>query len=54
MRTRDGRYRVYLHHDHTAELSDQTGKIILSRTQMYRISQYLAELGIKGDDLIED
>jgi hypothetical protein len=54
MRTRDGRYRIYIYDDHTALMCDQRGKTILGRTEMYKISERLAELDVRGDDLIED
>jgi hypothetical protein len=52
--TRDGRWRVYLHDDHTAELVDRHGHPVTGRVPMYQVGQRLAALGIAVDDLVPD
>jgi hypothetical protein len=51
-RTRDGRWRVYIHDDHTAELCDDRGRLVSGRLPIYEIARRLAELGVAGDDLV--
>lgn len=51
----DGRYRVYLYPDQTAELGDAAQSRLLSgREPLYRIGQALAELNIDPSDLLHD
>jgi hypothetical protein len=51
MRTRDGRLRVYIYQDQTAELVDKHGVTLLGRVPLYEIGRCLAELGVAGNDL---
>ena len=51
MRTRDGRLRVYIYQDQTAELVDEHGVTLLGRVPLYDIGRRLAELGFAGNDL---
>jgi hypothetical protein len=53
-RTSDGRYRVYLYPDQTAELGDDQGRLLSGREPLYRIGQALAELDIDPSDLVYD
>lgn len=53
-RTSDGRYRVYLYPDQTAELGDAEGRLLSARKPLYRIGKTLAELGIDPSDLVYD
>lgn len=54
MRTQDGRLRVYLYTDQTGEISDGRGVLIVHRTVLFRIGQYLDKIGIGFDDLVPD
>jgi hypothetical protein len=48
MRTSDGKYRVYLHEDQTAELCEVRGKtnlLVLGRSPLNRVTDWLAEKG---------
>lgn len=54
MRTRDGRYRVYIHDDQTAALGDDRGRLLTERVPLYEVGRRLAELGVDPDDLVPD
>jgi hypothetical protein len=52
MATTDGRWRVLIFDDQTAQLVDAGGRSVMGdRQPLYRIGQRLAELGFAGDDL---
>ena len=53
-RTADGRFRVYIYRNQTAELCDANGRVLVERAPMYVIIRALAEYGVAGDDLIEE
>jgi hypothetical protein len=53
-RTRDGRWRVYLHDDHTGQLCDHRGRLVSGRLPIYQIGRRLAELGVHGTDLVSE
>ena len=53
-RASDGRYRVYLYPDQTAELRDAQSRLLSGREPLYRIGQALAELNIDPSDLVHD
>lgn len=47
-RTPDGRYRVYLHEDQTAEVCEVRGHsnvVVLGRSPLHRVTDWLAEKG---------
>lgn len=54
MRTRDGRWRVYVYDDHSAELCDDHGRVVLGRVPLHEVGKRLAEEGVGGDDLVAD
>lgn len=54
MRTADGRYRVYLHADQTAELGDANGRLVSGRLPLYRIGQLLADYGYDVEHLVPE
>jgi hypothetical protein len=48
VQTRDGKYRVYLHEDQTAELCEVRGRsnhTVIGRSPLPRITDWLAEKG---------
>jgi hypothetical protein len=49
--TTDGRYRVYVYVDQTAELRGERGQLIAGRALMHKITDKLAELGVDSADL---
>jgi hypothetical protein len=52
METPDGKIRVYLHDDQTAQLADENGTMLQGdRQPLYLIGAWLAERGFSGDDL---
>ena len=54
MHTHDGRLRVYIHEDQTAEISDGKGALLSAGHPLYVIGERLAAMGIDSDDLIQD
>jgi hypothetical protein len=52
--TADGRYRVYLYPDHTAELSDIRGRKVSGREPLFLMGRKLVELGYGIDELIAE
>jgi hypothetical protein len=54
VRTADGRYRVYLYPDQTAELGDANGRLVSGRGPLYRIGKLLDDYGYGMEDLIPE
>lgn len=52
MVTPDRKYKVLIHEDQTAELSEERGAQVIGRTTLSRITDWLAEHGY--DDLIRE
>lgn len=51
MKTADGRFRVYIYADQTAELCDGNSRLLVGRCPMYKIAAKLAEMGVDSADL---
>lgn len=54
MRTRDGRLRVHIYDDQSAEMSDAQGRLLTERVPLYQVGQKLTELGVRLDELEEE
>lgn len=54
MKTADGRYKVYIYDDQTAELRGARGMLIAGRRTLGKIGVVLAEMGIDGSDLVPE
>ena len=53
MTTTDGKIRVYLYEDQTAEVSDERGVLLHGRAPLYKIGRILAdEYGVTSSDLV--
>lgn len=52
MVTPDRRYKILIHEDQTAELSEERGALVLGRTTLSRITDWLAEQGY--DELVRE
>ena len=54
MHTIDGRLRVDVFEDQTAQILTTGGTTIVGRSPLFRIGRRLAEMGFAGADLIPD
>lgn len=54
MRTQDGRLRVYLYTDQTAQIADGNGAVLTDRLPLFAIGHRLAAMGVDGDELVAD
>lgn len=52
MKTADGRHKVYIYADQTAELRGERGVLIAGRRTLGKIGAVLAEMGIDSADLV--
>jgi hypothetical protein len=52
--TPDGRWRVYLYHDQTADLYNERRFVVLHRVSLRTVGEYLAAHGVDPDDLVPD
>lgn len=54
MRTADGKYRIELFADQTAQIYGATGVALTGRRPLYQIAERLLEYGIDADVLVPD
>lgn len=52
MVTPDRRFKVLVHENQTAELSDERGQLVIGRTTLSRVTDWLAEQGY--DELVRE
>lgn len=54
MRTQDGRIRVYLYTDQTAEITDSRGSVLTDRMSIHLVGRRLAAMGVDSSELVAD
>lgn len=54
MKTADGRYKVYIYVDQTAEIRGERGMLIAGQRTLGKIGVVLAQMGIASADLLPE
>lgn len=52
MVTPDRKYKILVHEDQTAEICEERGQLVMSRTMLSRVTDWLAEQGY--DELVRE